>query len=119
MNNNRNNGIIGENLASNYLLEKGYFILERNFRSKVGEIDIIAQKEQVIIFIEVKARSNINYGFPYESVNYRKQQKIIRTAQNYIKFKGLTDCQFRFDIIEVFLKMNGNKINHIQNAFWI
>ncbi|WP_352419586.1 YraN family protein [Proteiniborus sp.] len=118
MNNNRNNGIIGENLASNYLLEKGYSILERNFRTKIGEIDIIVKKSNIIVFVEVKARSNTNYGFPYESVNYKKQQKIIRTAQNYINFKGLTNCQYRFDIIEVFLKENGNKINHIQNAFW-
>lgn len=118
MNNRREIGIFGETLAYNYLLENGYDILERNFRVKVGEIDIIAQKNDIIIFVEVKARSNNNYGFPYESVDFRKQKKIIRTAQNYINLKKLNNYQYRFDIIEVFLKLN-NKINHIQNAFWI
>lgn len=117
MDNRRNIGIVGENIATNYLLENGYAILERNFRSKTGEIDIIAQKNQIIVFVEVKSRNNNKYGFPYESVDYRKQQKIIRTAQSYINFKGLTDCQYRFDIVEVFLKTK-NKVNHIQNAFW-
>ncbi|WIV10846.1 YraN family protein [Proteiniborus sp. MB09-C3] len=117
MNSTRNIGIIGEDIAERYLLENDYKVLERNFRVKAGEIDIIAQKNQIIIFVEVKARSSNKYGFPYESVDYRKQQKIIRVAENYIKFKGLTNCQYRFDIIEVFLKEN-KKINHIQNAFW-
>lgn len=118
MSKNREIGITGENLACNFLLDKGYFILERNFRTKSGEIDIIARNNNIIIFVEVKTRSNNNYGFPYESVNYRKQQKIIRVAQNYINFKRLHDNQFRFDIIEVFFKMGNNKINHIRNAFW-
>ena len=117
MNSTRSIGIIGENIAHNYLLKKGYKILEKNFRVKAGEIDIIALENKTIVFVEVKSRSNNKYGLPYESVNYRKQQKIIRVAQNYINFKRLMDYQYRFDIIEVYLNSN-EKINHIQNAFW-
>ncbi len=116
-NNTRTIGIIGEDIAKNYLLDNGYKILERNFRVKSGEIDIIAQLNQIIVFIEVKSRSSNRYGLPYEAVDYRKQQKIIKAAQNYINFKRLTNYQYRFDIIEVYLNIN-KKINHIQNAFW-
>ncbi|SDZ02498.1 putative endonuclease [Proteiniborus ethanoligenes] len=111
-------GILGEKLAYNYLSNNDYTILEKNFRAKVGEIDIIAKKNEVIVFIEVKTRNNNNYGRPYESVNYRKQHKIVWTAQSYINLKKLSNYQFRFDIIEVYLKPN-IRINHIQNAFWL
>ncbi len=102
-------------MAYNYLKEKGYSIIETNFKNKIGEVDIIAKKEYIIIFIEVKARSNINYGHPFESVNSKKQDKLRKLAQSYRKIRGLTDVQFRFDIIEVFL--NKGKVNHIENAF--
>lgn len=115
--NNKSTGIIGENLACNYLLNKGYIILERNFRSKVGEIDIIAKANEVIVFIEVKTRNNNYYGLPYESVDYRKQQKIIWAAKSYINLNKLSNYQYRFDIIEIYMKSK-NKINHIQDAFW-
>ncbi|MFA5524456.1 MAG: YraN family protein [Tissierellales bacterium] len=117
MNNTRTIGNIGERIALNFLLKNGYKILERNFRVKFGEIDIIALIDHTIVFIEVKSRSNNKYGFPYESVNYKKQQKIIRVAQNYIKIKNIKECQYRFDIIEVYLN-SSEKINHIVNAFW-
>ncbi|SCG83465.1 UPF0102 protein [Proteiniborus sp. DW1] len=116
-NNTRNIGLIGENIAVNYLLDNGYKILDRNFRVKAGEIDIVAQICQTIVFVEVKSRTSNRYGLPYESVNYKKQQKIIRVAQNYINFKRLINYEYRFDIIEVYLNAD-RKINHIQNAFW-
>jgi len=117
MNNLRNVGVIGEDIAIKYLQENGYEILERNFRAKTGEIDIIACINDIIVFIEVKARNNNRYGYPYEAVNYKKQQKIIKVAQNYIISRGLNNYQCRFDIIEVFLNLQ-SKVNHIENAFW-
>ncbi|KGG80770.1 hypothetical protein Y919_04450 [Caloranaerobacter azorensis H53214] len=111
-------GIIGEKLAVNYLIKNNYKIIERNFKCKLGEIDIIAVIDDIIVFIEVKTRRNSNYGYPYEAVTVDKQQKIIKTAYSYIKLKKIVNKQYRFDIIEIFLGKD-IKINHIQNAFWI
>ena len=116
--NNKAVGDFGERLAKEYLEKKNYNILKTNFRTRLGEIDIIAKKDDVIIFIEVKARKNLKYGRPYEAVNHRKMQKIIKVAQNYIAYKSQGDNQYRFDIIEVFLSEN-DKINHIEDAFWL
>jgi len=116
-----NNKIIGqkgENIAKNYLIKHGYRIIESNFRTKIGEIDIIAKKNKLIVFVEVKTRSNLLFGCPYEAVDYRKQQKIIKTAQYYLLQNKHLSIQYRFDIIEVFANQN-YRINHIENAFWL
>jgi putative endonuclease len=111
-------GDIGEQAAANYLYDAGYEIVERKYRSKIGEIDIIARIENILVFIEVKTRRNTTYGFPAEAVTYRKQQKIINTASCYLQYIHNTNIYCRFDVIEVFLNEN-NKItcNHITNAF--
>lgn len=108
-------GNFGERLACKYLSEQGYTIIETNFKNKIGEVDIITKKKNIIVFVEVKSRSNINYGYPFEAVNRKKQDKLRRLAQSYIKLHRLIDTQFRFDIIEVYLKEI--KVNHIENAF--
>ncbi len=112
---NKAKGNFGENLASKYLIKNNYLIIERNFRNKIGEVDIIANKEDTIVFIEVKARSSLRYGYPYEAVNKRKQQKLKMLAVSYVKMRNLEEKQIRFDIIEVYLR--NSSINHIQNAF--
>jgi putative endonuclease len=111
-------GDLGEQAAVDYLKTTGYEILERKYRSKIGEIDIIAQIKDVLVFIEVKTRRNITYGFPAESVTYRKQKKIINTALCYLQQIHTMNLHCRFDVIEIFLAEN-NKItyNHITNAF--
>lgn len=114
--NNLEKGLKGEKIACNYLIDNGYSILERNYKFKTGEIDIIALKENIIIFVEVKARSSTYYGYPYEAVNRKKQEKIIKTAMHYVKLHNIRDIQFRFDVIEVYLS-KGNKVNHYTNAF--
>ena len=106
----------GEIFAKEYLVSKSYNILNVNFRNYIGEIDIIAMDKDVLVFIEVKTRTNMKYGYPYESVNYRKQQKIIYTSLSYIQQKNIKDAQIRYDIIEVYLTPSMN-INHIENAF--
>jgi len=113
---NKIKGDIGEEKAIEYLVDKNYKILERNFTTKIGEIDIIAKYNNIVVFIEVKSRFNSNYGNPYEAVNFKKQKKIINTAKLYSKYNKLYDTQFRFDILEYYI--NENKINHIINAFW-
>lgn len=114
--NNKQKGDIGENIASKYLLSNGAEILERNYRIKSGEIDIIAKLDNEIVFIEVKSRSNNKYGYPCESVNYKKISKITNTAKYYILTNNLYNIPIRFDIVEIYF--NENKLNHIVNAFW-
>jgi putative endonuclease len=114
--NNRQVGAIGEDIARNYLVENEFIILEQNYRNKIGEIDLIAKKEDEIIFIEVKSRKNLNYGYPSEAVNMKKQLKILNTSKIYILANRLNNSRLRYDVIEVYLR--DNNINHIENAFW-
>ncbi|MCD2345987.1 YraN family protein [Clostridium guangxiense] len=114
-------GNYGEEVAKEHLEESGYTILDRNFRCRTGEIDIIAEKHHIIIFAEVKSRYNSLYGNPCESVNYLKRLKIYKTAKFYIIKNNLMNFDFRFDVIEIILNYKNNKkcINHIKNAFQI
>lgn len=113
-------GNFGENEAEKFLRKNGYKILERNYTTKLGEIDIIAQKDNYICFVEVKTRSNENYGTPRDAVNYHKQKKIISVANYYMLTKN-KDMFLRFDVIEVVVnkdKTRVEKIEHIEDAFW-
>ena len=113
-----NIGIIGENLATCYLVNKGYQILERNFKVRFGEIDIITQKGKLISFVEVKCRKSSKYGLPEESVTFKKRKKIIRVAQYYIVKHNLNDHFFSFDVISILLAQKQLlKMYHIKNAF--
>lgn len=114
--NNIEKGKKGERVARDYLIENGYQILNTNYRNKIGEIDIIALNNNILVFIEIKTRTNINYGYAYEAVNFKKQRKILNTSLVYIKEKRLDDLQLRYDIIEVYMT-NKLSINHIENAF--
>lgn len=112
-------GDIGEKYTERYLKKKGYKILERNFRLKCGEIDIIAQKGEYIIFTEVKTRAVNFIARPYEAVDRLKIAKIKKTAAMYIAQNQL-DAYFRFDVSEVFTDTKSGKvidINYIENAF--
>ncbi|MEN2258172.1 YraN family protein [Paraclostridium benzoelyticum] len=113
--NNIQKGNLGEKIATNYLISKGAYILENNYKLKFGEIDIIVKLNEELVFVEVKARSNINFGYPSEAVNYKKQMKIKSVAKYYIVKNKLEKVPIRFDVIEVYLK--NNEINHIENAF--
>jgi len=111
-------GDLGEQAAADYLQEVGYELLERKYRLKIGEIDIIASINNTLVFVEVKTRSSIRYGFPAEAVTYRKQQKIINTALCYLKYINQTTACCRFDVIEIYLaKLRVVKYNHIIDAF--
>lgn len=119
---NKDIGSLGENIAFNYLNDSGYIILEKNFRCKLGEIDIIAKDGNYIVFVEVKTRSGSIYGSPCESVNFRKQNKIYKIAQLYIMKKHLMKkFNFRFDVIEIILNHRDNNysIKLIKDAFQI
>ena len=111
-------GKLGEDAASKFLETHGYKIVARNFRIRSAEIDIIAQRDDVLIFVEVKARSNIRHGLPAEAVTVLKQKKIIEAAGVFLQDENFSDCACRFDVVEVFLRNKlVEKINHIENAF--
>lgn len=108
-------GDFGEQAAVDYLLTKNYKILKRNFRMKMGEVDIIVQKDGCMVFVEVKTRKNNNFGEPSEYVDFRKQMRIKKAAACYT---DVINNDVRFDVIEVFYDHFGvKKINHIENAF--
>lgn len=109
-------GINGENFAVDYLKKKGYTILEKRWRYKNLEIDIITQKENNLIIVEVKTRSNEYFGEPYVFVDKKKQKNIIEAANFYIEDKNL-DIEVRFDIISLLQRDNKFILNHIENAF--
>lgn len=117
MKNNIQKGKYGEELAYKYLISKGYKVLDRNYNTKVGEIDIIACKDNIVAFIEVKSRTSINYGYPYEAVNWNKRSRIIKASKIYMKHKNIKEYQIRYDIIEVYLQ-NPVRINHLENVFF-
>ena len=106
-------GKIGEATALNYLRSKGFKITDVNWETKIGEIDIVAQKDGVLVFVEVKARASFKYGTPSQAVDFRKQRKLSLMAAQYIKTKRLFDMPARFDVVEIV----GDYINHIENAF--
>lgn len=109
-------GNIGEDLATIYLEHQGYKIIERNFMCNLGEIDIIAQDKDEIVFIEVKTRKILSYGNPVDSVNEPKQKHIYRSAEYYLLINDRLDDFTRLDVIEVYLNDKGYKINHIKKA---
>ena len=110
-------GKSGEDFAAEFLAEHGYKILARNFRvHATAEIDIIAQIDETIVFVEVKTRSTNRFGNPAESVTIKKQQKIFTAAEIFLQQNDL-DKSCRFDVIEVFARRNGFSANHIVDAF--
>ena len=112
-------GRAGEDEAASFLKRKGYVLAARNYRAKVGEIDIIAwQDARTLVFVEVKTRTGLSYGKPAEAVNYAKQRKIIRTAQWYLLQKHIAGCRCRFDVIEVYAMTVGAwRVRQIEGAF--
>lgn len=112
-------GKIGEKLACDFLIKNGYIILERNFRTRHGEIDIIAKDSDFMAFVEVKTRRSIKFGYPREAVDYYKQTKIKNIALVYLSRKKFKNLNLRFDVVDVILD-NEDKtksITIIKNAF--
>lgn len=110
-------GCSGEEIAADFLKDNGYKVLERNYKSKLGEIDIIAQEKDAICFIEVKTRSSDKFGAPSEAITSSKQKQISRAALVYLKEKGLFDRRARFDVISIIDAGDCPKIDLIKNAF--
>jgi putative endonuclease len=118
----RERGKWGEGIAQEYLKKKGYIVIETSFRSRFGEVDIIAKNKEYLTFVEVKTRKNSNFAHAKEYVSKTKQRKIISTA-NYWLMKRPTKLQPRFDVIEVYAEdgeQTGEpEIIHHENAFGV
>lgn len=110
-------GEIGENLACEELTRRGYAILERRYRRRGGELDIIARDGAAVVFVEVKARSGLDYGAGGESVTFRKRQRMAAIALDYLARHRLTDCPCRFDVVSIEIGRAGSTIELYQNAF--
>jgi len=106
----------GEDRAAKFLIEQGYRILERNYRTKSGEIDLIALDKDEVVFVEVKTRTSDVFGAPELAVNPRKQRSMIKAALGYIKYKKLHQVPCRFDVVTVSAAA-GQKVELIRNAF--
>lgn len=113
MRNKREIGFEYEKIAGNYLNKQGYEIIEYNFYSRHGEIDIIAKHEGYLVFVEVKYRENDSKGNPLEAVSIQKQRTISKCALYYMKKKGIQDISVRFDVVGILR----DKIQVVQNAF--
>jgi putative endonuclease len=110
-------GKIGEELASVFLQKNGYSIHERNWRFKKGELDIIAEKNDRMIFVEVKTRKSTHLAEPRNTISMKKQKLLINTADIYLKFKKVNK-ESQFDVITVIVGKSQHEIEHLQDAFY-
>src|SRR5881396_2554209 len=111
-------GKLGEDLACEELQRRGYRIVDRRFRTRCGELDIIARDGGVLVFVEVRARSSGSFGTPFDSVTWQKQHRLSRMAAAYLFQKRLPDIACRFDVVGVTGTAGGPlKIEVVRNAF--
>jgi putative endonuclease len=110
-------GALGEDMAVDFLVKKGYTILFRNYRCRSGEIDIIARKKKILCFIEVKTRRTKTFGTPQEAVTPRKQHTIGRVALDFLQRHKLENRPARFDVVSVDFSGGAGSIEVIENAF--
>ena len=103
----------GEVAAKRYLEGKGYRLLAENYALATGEIDLVMQDGDVVVFVEVKARETLAYGEPIEAVTPQKVRKIVLTAQSFLVAKRMMDRSVRFDVVEVLC----GEVRHTENAF--
>jgi len=111
---NKQKGNIGEDLACKYLVKNEYIILKRNYKNRLGEIDIIAMYKKEIIFVEVKLRTSKQFGKGIESIGFYKKKHIINTAKLFIQQNHIENLQIRFDAIEIFVEDEKISINHVK-----
>ena len=109
-------GDAGEQAAANYLAARGYEIICRNYRAPGGELDLVAHKDGVTIFVEVKTRTSAAYGTGAEAVTSKKKTAMLAAAQHYACAHGLWDTPLRMDVIEITLTAGKCAVRHIQNA---
>jgi len=107
----------GEQVAEEFLRAQGYTILARNYRVALGEIDLIVQDRQTLVFVEVRTHSGAIFGDPLASVNVRKQRQIAKAALQYLIRNGLMEREARFDVVGICWEDEQARLTHIKNAF--
>ncbi len=111
-------GAFGEGLAQDYLKSQGYKIIDKNFRCCFGEVDIVAEDNNSIVFIEVKTRSSLAFGTPKDAISMKKKTSLTKVASAYLKKSELTHRSARFDVVSILITdKEGAKIELIKNAF--
>lgn len=115
--NKRQRGTVGEDAAVDYLVKKGYRILERNFRFDRGEIDIVADDRGTLVFVEVKTRHSKSFGEPEDAVTPKKRLQLRKVAKGYLYAQHIESKQCRFDVVAIEYQGGDVTIRHIENAF--
>lgn len=115
--NNRATGDLGEDIAGRYLTRSGYEVIERNYRTRRGELDLIARRGDTLVIVEVKLRRGTAYGDPLEAVTPRKQQAIRLLAEEYLSERDPHFQELRFDVIGILLRAGRPEISHVEGAF--
>ncbi len=108
----------GEDIAENYLKKKGYKIIERNFKTRSLEIDIIAEKENILVFVEVRSKTKNNFGTPEETIDFKKLRKLKSNAEKYINYKKYNGVCRIDAICIIFKNKNKVKLNHYKNIIF-
>lgn len=113
-------GRYGEMLACEFLMRRGYKIIDKNYRTRGGEIDIIAKEGEVLVFVEVKTRTNNKFGAPEEAIDFYKQNKLAKTAEYYLVYHNVPETDYRIDAIaiEIDLRDKKAKIRHKKDIFF-
>jgi putative endonuclease len=107
----------GESLAAEYFAERGYRVLERNYKSQLGELDLVAEKGLQLVFVEVRSRSYVSFGYPEETISRAKRRKLSLVALHYVVSRRLTERVIRFDVLAVIPTRSGPRVEHIEDAF--
>ena len=114
---NQRKGNRGEDVALRYLLSRGLQLVERNYRTRYGEVDLVLRQPGTLVFVEVKWRSNLDYGSPVEAVDQRKQQAIRSMAEQYLAEKEPDFEEIRFDVVGILAGAGNAKIEYVKDAF--
>jgi len=115
--NNRASGELGEEIASRYLTRKGYQVVERNYRTRRGELDLIARRGDTLVIVEVKLRRTAAYGDPLDAVTPRKQRSVRLMTEEYLSERDPDYRELRFDVLGILLRTNRPEITHVEDAF--
>ena len=112
-------GLQGERVAEKWLQSRGWKVLQRRYRSGHRDIDLIAQRDELVAFVEVKARMGSEFGDPVEAVNWKKRNELVRSAFTWIDRHGRPGEVYRFDVIGVLVAGERVRVRHVENAFLV
>ncbi|OGC56335.1 YraN family protein [candidate division WWE3 bacterium RIFCSPLOWO2_12_FULL_36_10] len=105
----------GEDIAATFLIDKGYDVLYRNWTCRWGELDLITKFKDVLVFVEVKFRSSLDFGYPYEAVNYKKKTILARSIKRFLTISNLWDYNWRLDLISIYVSGGNTNIKHFES----